>query len=386
MLSRTCSLFSGMCIRNSRRTIISAATKDVVDQTNLSSFRISESNPAEHDANCLNRIYTVPSDITTSLMADMTIELKKQVQVFRELGILVRRPAVEVISYLEQTDYTKPINKYVLYGKSGAGKTTILLHLVHYGLTKHFFVLHLPWVQNWFRYARDTTASPLESDKLDLPISATKWLKYIKQLNNVSLSQFDLKTTKEYTWTQREVTKPGDSLSNLIEFGIQRTKFACGVINALVDELKIASTAGKCRTLVVIDGFNALTSSITHVRDENRVYVPPDKISITSAFLNSIDHNWCNGAAVLTVDKRANKDKRDSDYPTYLLGKKGFEHLDPFLPICVDEYSVEELNTILKYYKDRKWIKNVSPQGQKELELLSNKNPLTLWTLCKPLY
>lgn len=108
------SLFSGMCIRSSRRTIISAATKDVVDQTNLSSFRISESNPAEHDANCLNRIYTVPSDITTSLMADMTIELKKQVQVFRELGILVRRPAVEVISYLEQTDYTKPINKYVL--------------------------------------------------------------------------------------------------------------------------------------------------------------------------------------------------------------------------------------------------------------------------------
>lgn len=108
------SLFSGMCIKSSRRTIISAATKDVTDQTNLSSIRISESNPAEHDASCLNRIYTVPSDITTSLMADMTIELKKQVQIFRELGILVRQPAVEVISYLEQTDYTKPINKYVL--------------------------------------------------------------------------------------------------------------------------------------------------------------------------------------------------------------------------------------------------------------------------------
>lgn len=108
------SLFSGMCIRSSRRTIISAATKDVADQTNIPSFRISESNPAEHDASCLNRIYTVPSDITTSLMADMSIELKKQVQIFRELGILVRQPAVEVISYLEQTDYTKPINKYVL--------------------------------------------------------------------------------------------------------------------------------------------------------------------------------------------------------------------------------------------------------------------------------
>lgn len=108
------SLFSGMCIRSSRRTIISAATKDVADQTNLPSFRIAESNPVEHDESCLNRIYTVPSDITTLLMANTTLELRKQVQVFRELGILVRQPAIEMISYLEQTDYTKPINKYVL--------------------------------------------------------------------------------------------------------------------------------------------------------------------------------------------------------------------------------------------------------------------------------
>lgn len=34
---------------------------------------------------------------------------------------------------------------YLLDGKNGAGKTTILLHLVHYGLAKCFFVLHLPW-------------------------------------------------------------------------------------------------------------------------------------------------------------------------------------------------------------------------------------------------
>lgn len=108
------SLFSGMCIRSSRRTIISAATKDVADQTNLPSFRIAESNPAEHDESCLNRIYTVPSDITTLLTANTTIELRKQVQIFRELGILVRQPTIEMISYLEQTDYTKPINKYVL--------------------------------------------------------------------------------------------------------------------------------------------------------------------------------------------------------------------------------------------------------------------------------
>lgn len=74
-----------------------------------------------------------------------------------------------------------------------------------------------------------------------------------------------------------------------------------------MDELKMASTAGKCRTLVIIDGFNAFTSSITHVKDENHIYVSPERISITSTFLSSVDYNWCNGAAILTVDVKANK-------------------------------------------------------------------------------
>lgn len=106
------SLFGKMCIKNARRTIITAATKDIQD-INLSSFR-TEINPVEHDESCLNKIYTVPSDITSLLMKDITIELKKQTTIFRELGILVRKPAIELISYLEQTDYTKSINKYVL--------------------------------------------------------------------------------------------------------------------------------------------------------------------------------------------------------------------------------------------------------------------------------
>lgn len=79
------------------------------------------------------------------------------------------------------------------------------------------------------------------------------------------------------------------------------------------------------------------------------------------------------------------QDRRESDYPTYLLGKKGFEFLDPFIPVRAENYSPEELKTILEYYRDRKWIREISPQGQRELELLSNKNPFELWSCCKPL-
>lgn len=117
-----------------------------------------------------------------------------------------------------------------------------------------------------------------------------------------------MKVSKDYTWTQREITKCGEPLSNLIEFGMQRIKFACGVIDALVNELKAASTAGKCRMLVVIDGFNALIDDYTAVRDEvTKLYVPADRISLTTSFLNSVNYDWCNGAAILTVDTKATK-------------------------------------------------------------------------------
>lgn len=33
----------------------------------------------------------------------------------------------------------------LLDGKEGVGKTTTLLHLIHYGLVKHFIVVYLPW-------------------------------------------------------------------------------------------------------------------------------------------------------------------------------------------------------------------------------------------------
>lgn len=384
MMSYTYSSLSRMCIASGRRALITAAVKEV-PETNNALFRLPESFPPEHDESCLNRIFTIPSDVTALIKEHLPGELRKQAKIFRELGILVRKPAVELISYLEQTDFTKPLNKYVLYGRIGAGKTTTLIHLMHYGLAKQFILLHLPWVCTWYRFAKEITESPLVPGKLDIPQEAASWLKYFKHLNQLLLSQLDLKVSNDYNWSQKEFTKSGDSLINLIEFGIQRQKFACGVIDALICELKAASTAGKCKTLVIMDGFNAFTSDFTSIRDDTRAYVPPERISITSSFFNCVKYDWCNAAAILTVDKRANKDKRDSDYPTYLLGKKGFEHLDPFLPICVEQYSKEEFKTILEYYKDRKWLRDVSPQGQEELELLSNRNPNELWQFCKPL-
>lgn len=50
-----------------------------------------------------------------------------------------------------------------------------------------------------------------------------------------------LKINKEYVWSKREKTEVGAPLSELVELGINRVKYACDVIDALVDEIKILS-------------------------------------------------------------------------------------------------------------------------------------------------
>jgi len=66
-----------------------------------------------------------------------------------------------------------------------------------------------------------------------------------------------------------------------------------------------------------------------------------------------------------------------------LLGKEGFEHLDPFIPVLVDDYNVAEFVSMIEYYKDRKWIRNITSSGQRELELITNRNPFVLMDQCK---
>lgn len=80
------------------------------------SFRTAENNPVNHNADHLARLYTVPIDIQQQIFEYGGIPkiFMKQVITFQECSLMVRQPAIEIISYLNQTDYTRPVNKYVL--------------------------------------------------------------------------------------------------------------------------------------------------------------------------------------------------------------------------------------------------------------------------------
>ena len=106
-------------------------------------FRTTENNPVNHNTDHIARLYTIPKNIQQQLFqyGGLPRLFMKQVTTFQECAILIRQPAIEVISYLSQTDYTKPVNKYVL---------CILLKLFEfeYELILKLFVLYCKIVKS----------------------------------------------------------------------------------------------------------------------------------------------------------------------------------------------------------------------------------------------
>lgn len=95
----------------------STATKVKDKQVNqVCSFRTIENNPVNHTTDHLNKLYTMPMEIQQHLFqfGGFPKKFVTQAITFQEYAILVRQPAVEIISYLAQADYSRPVNKYVL--------------------------------------------------------------------------------------------------------------------------------------------------------------------------------------------------------------------------------------------------------------------------------
>jgi len=84
--------------------------------TQVCSFRTTENNPVNHNTDHIARLYTMPSNVQQQLFQHdgLPRTFIKQITTFQEYALLIRQPAIEILSYLNQADYTRPVNKYVL--------------------------------------------------------------------------------------------------------------------------------------------------------------------------------------------------------------------------------------------------------------------------------
>lgn len=347
-------------------------------QATTDNFRISETNPANFNRTQVGKYFTIEHSNYKRVfnLGGFPKKYDNLLKTFGEACVMVREPALEIIDYIKNTDFNKPTVRYVLYGKDGVGKSLTMATLLHYGAVNDYVLVHIPWVPDWFKKPKEKSNSETKEGFLDINIDAAAWLIHFKSQNAALLGKLGLTCSKDYVWSQRETTPTGASLLELIDHGVNRVKFASGTIEALLAELKLQSTQGKVRTMVAIDGFNAFFHPKTFLKFDNKVTATPDKITITAPFVDITKYDWCNGVCILAVDRLTlTYPKNDSELPRYLLGKEGFEHLDPFVPIRVDNYTDEEFQNAMQYYVNRKWIQEYPPGFDAEIKHLTSCNP-----------
>jgi small subunit ribosomal protein S29 len=340
---------------------------------------VSQHTPAE-----LSKFYTIAQPIRKRLFSHggLPKKFEKQIKTFGEACFMVRQPAVELIHYIKNTDFNKPVCRYLIYGNDGVGKSMTLAHMLDYGVQNGFVLVHVPWVPNWFKKPKETANSATQEGFIDLPLDAAAWLIHFRNQNAELLEKLKLTVSKDYIWSKREQTSAGASLQELIDHGINRVKFASDTVAALLFELKTQSTQGKCKTMVAIDGYNSFFLPHTRILTDTKQMVTPDKVTLTEPFINITNFDWTNGVCLLVVDKMAAiAEHQASDLPRYLMGKNGFEHVDPFVPIKVENYSEKEYINCIDYYINRRWIQNTGDGFENELKFLSNQNPYKLMTL-----
>lgn len=357
-------------------------------QLKYEEFRTTETNPTNHSSEHIGKFYEIDPETKKKLFrfGGITKTYEMQIKTFGEACIMVRKPAVEIISHIKNTDFSKPVTRYVLYGEEGTGKSMTMAHLIHYGYQNDFLLVHVHWLPYWYKHPKEMASSTTQEGFIDLPLQSAAWLLHFKTQNTDLLGRNQLKTSKDYVWSKRETTPAGSTLLELVDHGINRAKYASEVIKVLLEEIKQQSTEGKVKTMVVIDGYNCLFYERTNIRGEHKVIIPTSKVTLTQPFQDIASYNWNNGLCVLSVDRIAQLGwDRPSHLPLHLLTRKGFEHLDPFVPIGHGNYEENEFDNCISYYVNRRWIQNVGQGFDTELKFLSDRNPYKLMDLCKAL-
>ena len=277
-----------------------------ITESKLQSFRSEENDPLKHTLDHVGQFYRIPEEEKNIfLYGGLPKSFEIQAKTFNETCLMIRRPSVDVINCLKLIDYTKPTVRFVIFGKKGSGKSLCLAHILHYAHKARYLIVHVPWVGNWMRRCKEISSSETREGYIDLNIDAAAWLVHFKSQNEHLLNNPEFQISQDYVWSKRETTPKGSPLSELVDHGVNRLKYASECVVSLAEEIKHLSRSGHCKTLVAIDGFNAFFYPHTRVFKEKKEVVPPNKVTLTEAFLSLTKFDWNNAAIVTTVDEIA---------------------------------------------------------------------------------
>ncbi|XP_072864406.1 small ribosomal subunit protein mS29 isoform X4 [Chlorocebus sabaeus] len=305
------------------------------------------------------------------------------VKTLSEACLMVRKPALELLHYLKNTNFAYPAVRYLLYGEKGTGKTLSLCHVIHFCAKQDWLILHIPDAHLWVKNCQDLLQSNYNKQRFDQPLEASTWLKNFKTTNERFLNQ--IKVQEKYVWNKRESTEKGSPLGEVVEQGITRVRNATDAVGIVLKELKRQSSLGIFHLLVAVDGINALWGRTT-LKREDKSPIAPEELALVHNLRKMTKNDWHGGAIVSTLSQTGSLFKPRKAYlPQELLGKEGFDALDPFIPILVSNYNPKEFESCIQYYLENNWLqheKAPTEEGKKELLFLSNANPSLLERHC----
>uniref|UniRef100_A0A914UXF8 Small ribosomal subunit protein mS29 n=1 Tax=Plectus sambesii TaxID=2011161 RepID=A0A914UXF8_9BILA len=358
----------------------------------LRTYRASTNDPGDLAISDVGKFYEVAPEALDHLQfkRNLTKEQRKQYDTLGEYLWMCRRPYLEAVNCLQAVRPSFPSLNVVLWGKFGTGKSMTLFQLTHYAYSQGWVVLHVHNVLKWTRGRDEIAMSAYKPGRIDTPIAAQALLSEFKSMNTPNWSKLsECKTERAYEWSKVETTAKGSPITDIVDMGITTPHLATDCFGALVEELKRHASDSKFKLLVTIDHGNSIFHS-TKVKRADATYAPAMDLSINQQLVKFAHNDWSNGACVLVVDKKEFYPSHDLlvvpvDTPLELLGEKGFEVLDPFIPIETTLYSMDEAEAAYSYYYDKRWItsdKGRSSDGKKELLYISAFNPYMFERMC----
>uniref|UniRef100_A0A8C0FBK5 Small ribosomal subunit protein mS29 n=1 Tax=Bubo bubo TaxID=30461 RepID=A0A8C0FBK5_BUBBB len=275
---------------------------------------------AKHSEHHEGRHYSIPlEEVKAVFPHGLPSRFQQQIKTFNEACLMVRKPALELFTYLKSSNFAHPAVRYVIYGEKGTGKTMTLCHVVHYCARQGWLVLHIPDAHLWVKNCKELMKSSYKEERLDQPLQASVWLKNFKASNERFLKE--IKTQKTYVWGKQESTEEGRPLGEVVEQGLARTRNASDAVGVVLKELKQQCQRGSFRLLVAVDGVNALWGRTT-LKREDKSPVSPGELTLVYNLRKLMMNNWNGGAIVTTLSQTGSLFKPRSAYlPQELLGK-----------------------------------------------------------------
>jgi len=357
-----------------------AATKPVKQEVEEYSF--CSKDPTAQDTADLLKFYSIsPKHIQDAFVHGYSRQFQYISECVQEHTMLVRKPALDIIQTLNHT--TEPSPRFLLYGPDGSGKSVTLMHILHYCYLKDWLILHVP-DGNYFADSHQQTTpqqSSWKPHRLDQPEESMQWLKAFRSLNMRFLTE--LKTSQHYSWGKREATEKDQPLLSVIEQGLSRGSFATDAVGVLLKEIQLQKS---CKVLYAVDKFNSFFGKTAHKIGKQTVDIKDVALIRHFTKLLETDRSLHNGCYMMTLSLtgayRESLTDRGREIED-ILSEEALSLCGAYTPVKVDNYSQDEFENILRFYRAKGWIsRDLSKAMVDQLHFLTNRNPLSVKKIC----